>query len=160
MRPFPVLVAAAFVSLALAGCVNEEESTDDEGRARGFSVSVPEDVHKLRVEVYARSREDANVRVEVEREDRSNVGEATFDLKNANASRSIEADVTGMDTTWVLVTVSDGDASVNVRVYGVTDSGGSVFLREESYEITMAIRPYSPPTPSQNASVTDETNSS
>lgn len=163
MKTPTLLVAVALVSLALSGCVNEEESTTDD-RARGFSVSVPENVHRLRVNVSASSRDDATVRVEVEREDRSNVGEATFDLKNANAPRSIEADVGDMSTVWVLATVTGGDAIVRITVYGIADDGTEMLLRTEVLEITAEPRPYTPPAEdtaqTDTNATTNETNSS
>lgn len=132
MRPFRPLIALALIALPLAGCVDEEESTVDAG-ARGFSLAV-EDFDTLRLDVVASG--SADLRVLVEREDRSVVADETLDLGAAAANRSIEADVRDLNAAWVVVSVADGGAaSVRVSAFGIASDGTATLLRQETYQM-------------------------
>lgn len=135
MKTSALLVSATLACLALAGCVGNEDESTAEGRARGFSVSVPEEAERLRVEVSARSQEDATVAIEVEREDRSDLAKDTIELSRGNASRTLEADVSGMHTAWILAIVTDGDATLSFRVFAIAADGTEIFLRAEKYDV-------------------------
>lgn len=136
MRTLPVLIAFALI----AGCASEEESTapgeiaDDE-RARGFSVSIPREVERIEVEVHAESRQMTSLRVEVEREDRSDLAEERFAVSGSNATRTLEANVSGMNTTWVLVVAEGGDVTARVTVRGFTAANETMTLRAETLHI-------------------------
>lgn len=145
-----ILAALAFVAVPLAGCMNEEESAE---RSRGVVVSIPDDVHRLEVEVSADADDDARIQVEIEHEDGTDIVEESFEVSGGSATHVVEADVTGLRTVAILVTVSRGDATVHLVVRGVRDAGDPVVIREETFVIVLAPAPAAtppaadPPTP-------------
>jgi len=142
MRYYSVIVALA-IATAAAGCVNEEESSDE--RSRGFSVAIPDDVVRLEVDITARSEQAARVQVEIEREDGTDIAEDNFEMSGGTAIGTVSADVTGADTVWILVTVAEGDATVDVTVRGVRAEGEPIVIRHETLIIVISPPPTSTP---------------
>lgn len=134
MKGLPLVVALGLLAVSLAGCVNEDESTTD-ARSRGFALSVA-DLQRVRVEVYANATGGTSLHVELEREDGSNLAEGDMGANGRVANTTVEADVTGLNATWVLVTLAEGaSATVYVRAVGVAADGSEVVLREETFQL-------------------------
>lgn len=161
MKTFPLLVAATFVTLALAGCTGSvDESVGDEP-ARGFSVAVPQDAQRLRAEVSANARGTGTLHVELEREDRSNIAEETLGLTRGDANATLEGDAAGLLAAWILVRAADGDVVVHVRVYAIAADGTEDLLRAETLDMTTGSRAPRAVTPTPLAdAATNATNTS
>lgn len=139
MRTVPVLIALVL----LAGCVNEQESVGelrDDERARGFSFAIPSDVRELSVELKASGRSTVDMRVELEREDRSDLAAQRYTLMDGRDERTLNANVTNETTAWVLVVARGGDVTVNVAVWGITETGERTLLRDETLVVSFAER--------------------
>lgn len=151
MKTIPLMIALAFAAVPLAGCVNEEESA--EGKTRGVVVSIPEDVHTLQIEVNATASGTARIQIEVEEENGTDIQEENFEVSGGSATRVIEVDVGDRRTVAILVTVAEGDATIDLVVRGVRDAGDTVIVRQEHFVIVVTA-PAPSPSPAADTTTT------
>lgn len=130
MRLTSVLIALAMF-VALAGCTNNtEESVEVDDTTRRVVVKLPRDVHQIEVQVDAQTDGFARLQVEVEQENGDDIVEETFDIFG-NVTRIVIADTGSHRTVAILVSVAEGDATLDVTIRGVRDAGGVVVVHEE-----------------------------